>query len=47
MSGILANGVVLAAVRVVTGVHFLKDVLVGAAVGLLAGGGGMLLWAAL
>ena len=40
-------GVLLAAVRVVTGVHFLKDVLVGAAVGLLAGGGGMLLWAAL
>ena len=36
-------GIVLAAVRVATGVHFIKDVLAGAIVGLVCGLGGMLL----
>lgn len=42
--GILAIGALLAAIRVIGGVHFPRDVIAGALVGLISGGIGLLIW---
>ena len=36
-AGVMAAGVVLAVIRVVTGVHFPKDVIAGAVIGFISG----------
>ena len=41
---ILACGVILALARVLLGIHFIKDVVVGAVIGILSGVVGMLIW---
>ena len=41
--GILALGVVLAIIRVLLGMHFIRDVLAGAAIGIISGAVGLLI----